>query len=243
MNLLVAGAGRSGTRAAALLGGEARVVEKTRGEMLLEIVLDAAGRVAGGLLVRPSRIEFVPASAIVLATGGMDALFSADAAPALTGDGLVIAHRVGARVVASDGDDLARARRTVAVAVDERGATTVDGLFAIGHATLAPSGDARAIDAARAHARAHDPAPPRARDTHPTIDAPLPPGFVAVKLERLRAVLAEWRAERLDDTTTRAALLRLKGEADEYSRARVDADLFSFQNACEAALMLVRHMP
>jgi hypothetical protein len=35
-------------------------------------------------------------------------------------------------------------------------------------------------------------------------------------------------------------LHRLKGEADEFSRARADLELFSLRNACEVAILLLR---
>jgi hypothetical protein len=75
---------------------------------------------------------------------------------------------------------------------------------------------------------------------HPTIDDPLPEGFADVKFDRLRAIMERAVAEGADTGRAKMELHRLKGEADEFARARVELPLFSLQNACEVALLLLR---
>ena len=124
----------------------------------------------------------------------------------------------------------------------DTGATPIRGLFVQGHlAADAPAPEATARAAIRA-SRHGSPALGPYKMQAP-IDAPLPAGFAAVKFERLRLIMQALMDGKMDAETARMALHRLKGEADEYARARVDAELFSFQNACEVALLIVRGVP
>ena len=74
----------------------------------------------------------------------------------------------------------------------------------------------------------------------PAIDSPLPPGFAHDKFERLRAIVDRAVKGSLPREKALIELHRLKGEADEYARARVDLEMFSFQNACEVAILLLK---
>lgn len=72
-----------------------------------------------------------------------------------------------------------------------------------------------------------------------TVDSPMPTGFAAVKLERLRETMRAFADKRATLDQTRILVDRLKGEADDYARARLDPDLKAFQNACHAARALL----
>jgi hypothetical protein len=75
---------------------------------------------------------------------------------------------------------------------------------------------------------------------HPDVDSPLPQGFADVKFQRLRDVTGKAISGDLPRERALAELHRLKGEADEYARARADLELFSLQNACEVAILLFK---
>lgn len=254
-DVVVVGAGRVGMEAAlsaARAGASVVALDKlptvpaspkgvdVRGDaMALDVILSEHGEAAGLVVASQSTwsVEPVRARAVVLATGGIDALYPGGARPLATGDGLLLAHRAGAALV-----DL-RVRRAASgafevaggVASDSEGATRVPGLLVAGALSAARVAGAQAGAAA---ARVASNSTPRAFGPYammPTIDSPLPRGFASVKMDRLRAILA---ARGPGDEL--AALHRLKGEADEFARARVDVELLSFKNACEVAILLAR---
>lgn len=220
------------------------LLDKAHDEMVKDIILSESGEVAGALVVRDGAVEAVRASAVVLATGGIAGLFPGGDWR-LSGDGLAIAHRAGlelSRPVLETREDGAP-RLHAGVPCDAHGATKLKGLFVAGRLGADRPQPERVARAAVLRTRAGtDPFGPYAH--HPTIDDPLPKGFAAVKFQRLQALcgeafgggeLAPERRERL-----LVELHRLKGEADEYARARTDVELFSLQNACEVALLLLR---
>lgn len=259
-DVLVVGAGTSGTRVARRLAGEGRdvrVLEKDPdadpdlpdgvdgrvGVMAYDLLLSEAGRVAGLKTLDWDEGRTVQrARAVVLATGGLEGLFP-EGPDLATGDGLVLASRAGAAVdleVAwtGDGPELERG-----VVVDEAGRTGLGGLYAAGR--VAGGRDPEAVaGAVAADLDGGPPGPPELGDYHlePDIDSSLPQGFTEVKLERLRELvgrhLGAGGPRELD--RARQRLHRLKGEADAFDRARLDPELYSFGFACEVAVLLLR---
>jgi len=73
----------------------------------------------------------------------------------------------------------------------------------------------------------------------PLVDNPMPPGFAAVKIERLRATIARHLGPGADPDTVEeghADLLALRGEFADYARARPEPDLHLLYQAADAAL-------
>lgn len=243
--IIVAGTGYAGSAVARHLtdpknNAPFTLVDKRDGEMLVDIIMSESGVVAGALLARGGAIEPVRAPVVVLATGNVGGLFPGGDWRA-SGDGLAIAHRAGlpltkpVLVAAESGREELRA----SIACKEDGSTAVPGLFVAG--TLGsdrPHPEKLARAAILRSREGAEPFGPYAM--HPTIDSPLPDGFADVKFDRLRAIVD--KAVRGDLTHDRALaeLHRLKGEADEFARARIDLQLFSLQNACEVAILLLK---
>ena len=241
--IVVAGTGYAGSALARELArGNAPYVllDKAHGEMLLDVVLSEQGdEVAGALVLREGKVEPLRAAAVVLATGNASGIFPGGDWTR-SGDGLVLAHRVGldlSRPVVVDDKDARELRAGVPCRAD--GATGLAGLFvagSLGADRPDPAKVARAL-ILRSREGVEPMGPYR---VHPTIDSPLPEGFAQVKFDRLRAVTGRALSGEAAPERTRMELHRLKGEADEFARARVDVELFSLQNACEAALLLFR---
>lgn len=239
--VVVVGLGYSGSAIARVLLGDPKdnapciLVDKREGEMVTDLILSEAGAVAGVLLARGGAVEPVRASAVVLATGSAAGLFPGGDW-LHSGDGLAIAHRAG---VALSKPHLVANEVSIGVPCRPDGATTLPGLFVAGHLGADKPDPARVARAAIARSREGAEAfGPYA--IHPTIDEPLPAGFADVKFERLRALTGRAFAGAADRAETLQQLHRLKGEADEFARARVDAQLFSLQNACEVALLVFK---
>ncbi len=254
-DVIVIGAGAAGVAAAEAVqraGARALVLDKApmapqgaaglrvlSHAMVVDLILTADGVVSGVLFADGERriTEAARAKAVILATGGIDALFPSPPSEWLTGDGLVLATRAGAtldapRAVASS----SRITLEGGVACDAAGTTSVPGLFVTGSVA------ATVADATRAGTEAaawRGPESVGAHELRSTVDTPLPPGFVDVKFARLREVLATHLIpDPRDIATAMPELRRLKGEANEYARARMDVDLLSFEMACEAAVIL-----
>lgn len=244
--VIVAGTGYAGAAVARHLAevplGSAPYVllDKAHGEMLLEVILSEVGdEVAGALVAREGRVEALRAPAVVLATGNASGLFPGGDWKR-SGDGLVVAHRAGlalSKPVVVDGDAGRELRAGVPCKAD--GTTGLPGLFVAGSLGADRPDPAKVAKAAilRSRQGAEPLGPYRA---HPSIDSPLPAGFAQVKYDRLRALTGQALAGSLPPERALVELHRLKGEADEFARARVDVELFSLQAACEAALLLFK---
>lgn len=244
--IVVAGTGYAGSAVARALSSNAAgnapyvLLDKAHGDMLLDVVLSERGdAVAGALVVREGRVEALRAPVVVLATGNASGLFPGGDWKA-SGDGLVVAHRAGlalSRPVVVEDKGARELRAGVPCKAD--GATALAGLFVAGSLGADRPDPAKVARAAilRSREGAEPMGPYR---VHPTIDSPLPAGFAQVKFDRLRAVTGRALAGETPHERTLVELHRLKGEADEFARARVDVELFSLQDACEAALLLFR---
>lgn len=244
--IVVAGTGFAGSAVAreltqAAIGNAPYVLlDKAHDEMLVDLILSEAGHVAGALVARGGRVEPVRAPAVVLATGNVSGLFPGGDWKS-SGDGLAIAHRAGlalSRPVVVEVDGRPELRAGVPCGVDGR--TALEGLFVAGNLGADRPDPARLARAAILRSRqGADPFGPYRQ--HPDIDDPLPKGFADVKFERLRALADRaLRGHAAPDPQVLVELHRLKGEADEFARARVDPELFSLQNACEVAILLLR---
>lgn len=242
--VIVAGTGFAGSAVARHLfdprdNAPSLLFDKTHDEMLVDVILSEKGEVAGALVAREGRVEPIRAGAIVLATGNVSGLFPGGDWRA-SGDGLAIAHRAGlalSRAVLVDAGEGKELRAGVACKPD--GATAVPGLFVAGSLGSDRPDPAKVARAAILRSRQGPDAfgPYRVQ---PDIDAPLPDGFADVKFERLRAILGRALADEIPVERALAELHRLKGEADEFARARVDLRLYSLQNACEVAILLLK---
>jgi aspartate oxidase len=204
---------------------ENHVVEQLRmdGEFVTGLI--ARDR-RGGLADR----MFIPARAVVLATGGVGALFDASADPDARGDGMAMAARAGALL--ADADLVSKAaddrlyRRAGGVHVDASGRTTVEGLWACGEvACAAVVKDERALlsQALVIAARAGE----DIRRQLPRPVASIPPRSEAGSgaftdeedgwmLEQVRPLLApnlQYARDRHDLTSALAAIERLSHEA------------------------------
>ncbi|GGN07319.1 L-aspartate oxidase [Halarchaeum nitratireducens] len=142
------------------------------------------------------------------------------------------------------------------VAVNDRGRTSLDRLYAVGEVSRTGVHGANRLastslleglvwgrragrDAATRERVTGDPEIP----SHPERDPALPDGFVDGKFERLRRVLGEHVGLRRDpDGLGRAcaALRRLKGETDAYARTRPSREVAELRNAATAGLLLAR---
>lgn len=252
--IVVAGTGYAGSALARALSSNPKnnapytLLDKRHGEMLVDLILSEGGVVAGALVARthpsaagaPLVVEPVRAPVVVLATGNVSGLFPGGDWRA-SGDGLAIAHRGGlalTRPVLVQTEGGAQELRS-SIACKPDGSTALKGLFvagSLGSDRPDPEKLARAaIVRSREGAEPFGPYP-----IHPTIDSPLPEGFAQVKFDRLRAVVERAVSGALPRERALAELHRLKGEADEFARARVDLELFSLQNACEVALLLLK---
>lgn len=239
--VILAGLGYSGSAIARdLLSNVAEnapciLLDKRHGEMIVDVILSDHGEVAGALVARDGRVQPVKAPAVVLATGSAAGLFPGGDW-LHSGDGHAVAHRAG---VSLTKPHLLETDVRFGVPCRNDGATSLRGLFVAGHLGADKPDPQRVARAAIARSRdGADPFGPYA--VRPTIDSPLPEGFADVKFDRLRAVTGRALAGKAPRDETLGALHRLKGEADEYARARVDATLFSLQNACEVAVLLFK---
>lgn len=246
--VLVAGTGYAGSAVARELARDPRdnapyvILDKAHGEMLLDVILNEAGdAIAGALLARNGQVEPVKAPCVVLATGNVSGLFPGGSWVA-SGDGFAIAHRAGlalARPLVVDHEGRRELRAGVPCKAD--GSTSLAGLYVAGSVGSDRPDPAKVARAAIRHSRRGvDPLGPYRQQ--PTIDSPLPDGFADVKFDRLRTILDGALAGQLPPERVRVELHRLKGEADEFSRARCDLPLYSLQNACEVALLLLRDL-
>ncbi|MFC7153916.1 L-aspartate oxidase [Halomarina halobia] len=140
------------------------------------------------------------------------------------------------------------------IAVDREGRTGLDRLFAVGECARTGVHGAnrlastslleglvwglRAGEAAAGYESTRIDAPPPLDD-----DPPLPPAFAADKFARLRRIVGEHLGLERDPDglrRARAALRRLKGEADAYCRTRTSRDLYELRAACVTALLVAR---
>lgn len=215
------------------------LLDKAHGEMLVDVILSESGVVAGALVARNGHIEAVRAPVVVLATGNVSGLFPGGDWKA-SGDGLAIAHRAGlplarAHLVANGASQELRS----SVPCKPDGSTALSGLFVAGSlGSDRPDAEKLARAAIVRSREGAEPFGPYA--VQPAIDAPLPPGFAQVKFDRLRAIVDKAVRGELPRERALVELHRLKGEADEFSRARVDLELFSLRNACEVAILLLK---
>lgn len=244
--VIVAGTGYAGSAIARALASDPKnnapyvLLDKRHGEMLLDVIVGEGGGVAGALVVRDGAVEPVRAPIVVLATGNVGGLFPGGDWRA-SGDGLAIAHRAGLTLTRPHIVTLEGGAQELRASVASRhdGATALRGLFVAGSlASDRPEPEALArvaIVGSREGAEPFGPYP-----MHPTIDSPLPEGFAQVKFDRLRAIVDKAVRGELPKDRVLTELHRLKGEADEFARARVDLELFSLQNACEVALLLMK---
>ena len=244
--VVLAGTGYAGSAIARELARDASnnapyvLLDKAHDEMLLDVILSDSGRVAGALVSRDGKVEALRAPAIVLATGNTAGLF-AGGTWMNSGDGLAIAHRAGlalAKPHVLESESGARELRA-GIPCKADGETELPGLFVAGSLGADRPDPARVARAAIVRSReGAEPLGPYR--LHPTIDSPLPEGFADVKFDRLRALVQQALAGEAPVDRTLVALHRLKGEADEFARARVDLQLFSLQNACEVAILLLK---
>ncbi|MGH8103545.1 MAG: L-aspartate oxidase [bacterium] len=75
------------------------------------------------------------------------------------------------------------------------------------------------------------------------LDQPLPPGFANAKFTRLRDIMWQFVGlKRMKEGLERAfmEILKLKGEADDFARFRLDPDLIVLKNACYVASIICR---
>ncbi|SNZ06730.1 L-aspartate oxidase [Natronoarchaeum philippinense] len=140
------------------------------------------------------------------------------------------------------------------VAVDDRGRTSLDRLFAVGEcartgvhganrlaSTSLLEGLVWGLRAGEASVGA-EPEPIEAPDLLDS-DPALPDRFAAEKFTRLRRVMDERVGLRRDSDGLRraaAVLRRLKGEVDAYVRTRTARDLYELRNASVTALLIAR---
>lgn len=142
------------------------------------------------------------------------------------------------------------------IAVDSRGKTSLDRLFAVGEcsrtgvhganrlaSTSLLEGLVWGLRAGRtAAAEGADPEIVEAPDLRDS-DPALPEAFAAEKFARLRRVMDEFVGlSRTPDGLRRAsaAIRRLKGEVDAYVRTRTSRDLYELRAATVTALLVVR---
>lgn len=239
--IIVAGTGYAGSAIARHLtdpkdNAPFTLVDKTHGEMLVDVILSSDGdAVAGALVARGGKVEPIRAPVVVLATGNVGGLFPGGDWRA-SGDGLAIAHRAGLTLTKPHmvGEEL-----RAAIPCKSDGSTDLDGLFVAGSLGSDRPDPAKLARAAIVRSR-EGVAPLGPYRVQAPIDSPLPEGFADVKFERLRAVVDKTVRGELPRERGLAELHRLKGEADEFSRARVDLPLISLQNACEVAILLMK---
>jgi hypothetical protein len=243
--IIVAGTGYAGSALARHLvnpknNAPFTLLDKAHGEMLVDLIMSESGVVAGALVARGGQVEPVRAPVVVLATGNVGGLFPGGDWRS-SGDGLAIAHRAGlalTRPVMVELED-GRPELRSSIACKPDGTTAVKGLFVAGSLGSDRPDPEKLARAAIVRSReGAEPFGPYA--VHPTIDSPLPEGFAAVKFDRLRVVVDRAVRGELPREKALVELHRLKGEADEFARARVDLELFSLQNACEVALLLLK---
>lgn len=258
-DVLVVGAGRSGlaaAKAAATRGvrvlllekrpdfeGEHAPVPTLTGHMALDLILDADHeRVAGVLCVTEDGAAVpVKAGAVILAAGAPDGLFPGAAKPRNTGDALAMALRIPLELPAQQ--VLAKGARFEVqggVPTDGAGRTPMRGLYAVGGCASqreegAPTGVLAATDLPKEAPRLGD------YRVLPDIDSPIPPAFSEHKLQRVRELMARAFGEPPMPAVDALVLMhRLKGEADDFARARLDLHLKSFQNATEVGVLLLK---
>lgn len=238
--IIVAGTGYAGSAVARNLTDPKNnapyiLLDKEHGEMLVDVILSEHAVVAGGLVLRDGRVEPVRAPVVVLATGNVGGLFPGGDWRS-SGDGLAIAHRAG---LALTKPHLVGTELRAAIPCKPDGGTDLKGLFVAGSLGSDRPDPERVARAAIVRSReGAEPFGPY--KVQPTIDSPLPAGFAAVKFDRLRAVVEKAVTGAAPRERTLQELHKLKGEADEFARARVDLELFSLQNACEVALLLLK---
>ncbi|WP_254279161.1 L-aspartate oxidase [Haloarcula marina] len=141
------------------------------------------------------------------------------------------------------------------VAVDDRGRTTLDRLYAVGECSRTGVHGANRLAStslleglvwglrAGADAAGNDADPIEAPDLL-TRDPDLPDRFAREKFHRLRRVMDEQvGVERTPADLNRslALLRRLKGEVDAYVRTRTSRSLYELRNASVTALLIARH--
>ncbi|ERG88911.1 MAG: aspartate oxidase [halophilic archaeon J07HX5] len=143
------------------------------------------------------------------------------------------------------------------IAVDDRGRSSLDRLFAVGEcartgvhgatrlaSTSLLEGLVWGLRAGETAAAVGDPEP--ASVTPPTLrhqDPSLPDAFPAGKFERLRRVMGEHVGLQRDPRGLRRAatvLRRLKGEVDAYIRTRTARELYELRNASVVGLLVAR---
>ena len=140
------------------------------------------------------------------------------------------------------------------VAVDDRGRTDLDRLFAVGECARTGVHGANRLAStsllegliwglrAGETAAEFDPEPVDAPDLRDS-DPDLPAGFAREKFVRLRRVMDEHVGLRRTPEDLRRAtgvLRRLKGEVDAYTRTRTSRSLYELRNASVVALLAAR---
>ncbi len=143
--------------------------------------------------------------------------------------------------------------------VDDRGRTTLEGLYAVGECARTGVHGANRLastslleglvwglrageDAATGIEEGNEPAVVEAPELL-NRDPDLPPRFATEKFTRLRRTMDEYLGlERDPDEIARAGavLRRLKGEVDAYVRTRTARDLYELRNASVTALLIAR---
>ncbi|MFB6137184.1 MAG: L-aspartate oxidase [Halobacteriaceae archaeon] len=140
------------------------------------------------------------------------------------------------------------------VAVDHRGRTSLDRLFAVGETARTGVHGANRLAStslleglvwglrAGETATGHEPTVVEGPDLLDR-DPALPDGFAADKFVRLRRVMDEHvglERDPADLQRAAAVLRRLKGEVDAYTRTRTARDLYELRNAAVTALLVAR---
>jgi len=140
------------------------------------------------------------------------------------------------------------------ISVDDRGRTSLDGLYAVGECAHTGVHGANRLAStslleglvwglrAGADATGRDPVPMDVPDLDDR-DPALPDSFAREKFTRLRRVMGEYVGIERDPAELDRALSvlrRLKGEVDAYVRTRTGRSLYELRNASVVALLIAR---
>jgi aspartate oxidase len=238
------------------LGREGCAVDETT--VAVRLIGDADEGVSGAVLVDGEDCTTQRADTTVLAGGGAAYLWPTDddepepAPPS----GLALAlraelpvgdlSRISWREEETDEGEALPRRFVDGLRGDGRGLFDVPGVAACGEALATPlhgadelaylEGVIRGLEAGGFQGPPGEGGEP---ELVPLVDNPMPPGFAAVKLERLRAAIARHLGPDASEATLEeghADLLALRGEFADYARARPEPDLHLLYQAADVAL-------